>query len=131
MNTIRETAKSVNQGESVRNALKRASERRRTEQEITDVTFGLEVSEPEFSKNYSNDPIYSPKAEAVRDLEKSILVLKLALLRLDALIGGVSPKNPVKNILLEKRIQVHDIIDSLIREKIRVASSENYPLLTH
>lgn len=129
VSTLRETAKAVKHGEGVRDALKKASKKWTMEEEITEVSFGIETSEPDFAKSYSHEPAYNPKSEAIRDLDKSILVLKLALLRLDALIGGVSPKNLIKNVLLEKRILVHDIIDSLIREKIKVASKEDYQFI--
>ena len=130
VNTMRETARSVQEGEEVGIALRKASEKWSRQQDMTDVSIGFEMNGPVFSKIELNEPVYSPKSEAIRDLERSILVLKLALLRLDALIGGVSPKNSVKNVLLAKRIQVHDIIDSLIREKIAISSKEDYQIVT-
>jgi ParB family chromosome partitioning protein len=128
---VRETAKSINQGQNLREAVKNATnepDEFENQNEYNDVPFALEIDESDYPRG-KNDPLYSRKGAAVRDLEKSILVLKLALLRIDGLIGGMPEKDHVKNVLLQKRVQVHDIIDSLIREKIRVSGMETYPVI--
>ncbi len=123
---VRETAKSIKEDQSLRNGTNRVEFENESE---NDVPITLDIEEPNYSRSYRNDPVYSRKGAAVRDLEKSILVLKLALLRIDGLIGAMPPKDHVKNVLLQKRVQIHDIIDSLIKEKIRVSSTENYPVI--
>ena len=64
---------------------------------------------------------------AVRDLEKAALILKLALSRLGTLIDELPEESTVKDLLLEKRLLIHNMIDSLIRSKIKIGGRVAVP----
>jgi len=56
------------------------------------------------------------------------LILKLALSRLGSLIDELPEDSPVKDILLEKRLLIHNMIDSLIKSKIRIGGRVAVPI---
>ncbi|MCL5067607.1 MAG: hypothetical protein M1368_04560 [Thaumarchaeota archaeon] len=70
----------------------------------------------------------SETSQATRDLEKATLILKLALSRLGSLIDELPKDSPVKDILLEKRLLIHNMIDSLIKSKIRIGGRVTVPI---
>lgn len=121
---VRETTKSIKRGESVEEATRRVGLRRRMESNDM-LTLEDDVSEPEFMKAIIQDN--SETADAVRDLEKAALILKLALSRLGSLIDELPEDSPIKDLLLEKRLMIHNMIDSLIKSKIKIGGRMPLP----
>jgi ParB family chromosome partitioning protein len=119
---VRETAKSIKHGDSIITAVKKAGLMRQREE----IGIGLQIdrmedeSEPEFMRALSSIGSDSETIFAVRDLEKAALILKLALSRLGTLIDELPEDSPVKDLLLEKRLLIHNMIDSLIKSKIKI-----------
>ena len=128
---IRETAKSIRNGESINVALRRAELSKRRVGEFYPDTLArneTEFSEPEFIQNLLRAGQETPADSAVKDLDKAILILKLALSRLGTLIDEMPEDNPVKDLLLEKRLSIHNMIDSLIKSKIKIGGRVTLPM---
>lgn len=131
---IRETADSIRRGGDVTSAVQNAEMKRRQKDEAK-LGFELghssgadDLSEPEFIRQGSVDTRTASELAAVLDLEKASLILKLALSRLGTLIDGISEDSPVKDMLLEKRLMIHDMIDSLIKSKIKIGGKVQAPI---
>ncbi|MCL4518821.1 MAG: ParB/RepB/Spo0J family partition protein [Thaumarchaeota archaeon] len=115
---IRESTKSIRKGESVDSAVRKAQLKRQVaEERFSDDT---ESSEPEFMRSLLKSSEEVELGSDVRDLDKAILILKLALSRLGSLIDELPEESRVKDMLLEKRLSIHEMIDSLIKVKIRI-----------
>lgn len=71
-----------------------------------------ETITPEFNLNYL---ARASSIQIVKDLDKAILIFKLMFSRLGHLIDEINVKEIVAEVLLEKRVQVHQIMDSLIK----------------
>ncbi len=54
----------------------------------------------------------------LRVIEKSILTLKLTLSRLGSLVEEISDKSEARDLLLEEKMTIHNMIDSLIKSKV-------------
>ena len=124
---VRETAKSLKQGDDIKSALKYVDEKRRYQKEKikvlkrSDRSFQInDLSEPDFALGLerSLDAQGVSRDTSVRSIEKTILVLKLALSRLAMIIDEMPEDSDVKDMLLEKRLVIHNMIDSLIKSKI-------------
>ena len=116
---IRETAKSIRKGDSVDAAVRKAQLKRQVVQERFSVE-DAELSEPEFMRSLLKSSADIELGSDVRDLDKAILILKLALSRLGSLIDELPEESRVKDLLLEKRLSIHGMIDSLIKVKIKI-----------
>ena len=131
---IRDTAKSVKQGVSIQNAIRQADLKRRMtnhgqlvpDEALVEGILSIgsnnrssdDTSEPDFSKDHR---VLGPSRSAsLRAMEKAILVLKLALSRMGSLIDEMPEDSDVKDMLLEKRLVIHNMIDSLIKSKIKL-----------
>ncbi len=128
---VRESASSIRKGEDVERAIREAQERRRR---VGALSIGAshsqvaeDLSEPEFIRQSPRDHLESQDISAVSELEKASLILRLALSRLGTLIDEISEESPVKELLLEKRLIIHDMIDSLIKSKIKIRSRTQAP----
>ena len=117
---IRETAKSIRRGESVETAVKRVQLKRQTVAEQISIESSDELSEPEFMRGLLKSSEDIELGSDVRDLDKAILILKLALSRLGSLIDELPEESRVKDLLLEKRLSIHGMVDSLIKVKIKI-----------
>ena len=62
----------------------------------------------------------SPLKERYKILERSIIVLKAAMIKLDSLIEEASEDRELRSILFSKRLSLHTMLDSIIRYKLRV-----------
>lgn len=56
----------------------------------------------------------------IRQLENGVLILKLALARLSTLVDNMPRENQVRSMLAEKRFLIHEMIDSLIKVKVKM-----------
>ncbi|MCL5067575.1 MAG: ParB/RepB/Spo0J family partition protein, partial [Thaumarchaeota archaeon] len=117
---IRESAKSIRKGESVDAAVKKVQLKRQVAHERFSMEGSEELSEPEFMRNLLKSSADLELGSDVRDLDKAILILKLALSRLGSLIDELPEESRVKDLLLEKRLSIHGMIDSLIKVKIKI-----------
>ncbi|MDG7000522.1 MAG: ParB/RepB/Spo0J family partition protein [Nitrososphaerota archaeon] len=117
---IRESANSIRKGASVDVAVKRVQLRRQVAQGRFSMQEQQELSQPEFMRNLLKSSEALEFGSDVRDLDKAILILKLALSRLGSLIDELPEESPVKDLLLEKRLSIHGMIDSLIKVKIKI-----------
>ncbi len=125
---IRESTKSINNGEAVDAAVNKAQQRsQKLQQTFRDVE-SEELNEPEFTKNLVRRSTGAGIGTNVRDLDKGILILKLALSRLGSLIDEIPQDSDVKDLILEKRLLIHGMIDSLIKAKIRIAGRTIYQI---
>lgn len=127
---VRQTAKSFKRGETIQSAVKRAGLRRprpSPSQLERDLSRFEDESEPEFMRALSRGDTDTETLYAVRDLEKAALILKLALSRLGTLIDELPDESPVKDLLLEKRLLIHNMIDSLIKSKIKIGGRVAVP----
>ncbi|MGI0081205.1 MAG: ParB/RepB/Spo0J family partition protein [Nitrososphaerales archaeon] len=128
---VRETAKSIKRYETIQTAVKKGGSKHQA-QVGSRVESGLErimdESEPEFMRTLSSLDSDSETVSAIRDLEKAALILRLSLSRLGTLIDELPEESPVKDLLLEKRLIIHNMIDSLIRTKIKIGGRVTSPL---
>ncbi|HZW57875.1 MAG TPA: ParB/RepB/Spo0J family partition protein [Nitrososphaerales archaeon] len=140
---IRDTAKSVKQGVSIQSAIRQADLKRKlahtggqiiSDESLEDIMSisNSDASEPDFVKDQK---VFGPSRSAsLRAIEKAILVLKLALSRMGSLIDEMPEDSEVKDMLLEKRLVIHNMIDSLIKSKIKLGyrvDDETEPAITH
>lgn len=79
---------------------------------------GIREMEPDFVRyakvKESND-------STSRTLEKTILALRICMLRIDSLLSGMeSEGGPVRDFLMEERIAVHSLIDKAVKMKVEM-----------
>ncbi|HKW05016.1 MAG TPA: ParB/RepB/Spo0J family partition protein [Nitrososphaerales archaeon] len=74
-------------------------------------------SQPDFVRDQFRD--YSSFSDSInrKALSKGITGLRIALVRLGLLIDDLPENSDVRELLLEKRLELHGILDSLIRSK--------------
>ena len=64
---------------------------------------------------------------SIQDLEKAILILKLAFSRYNAIIDSVPQDSDVRNLLFGKRAKVRRIIEALQKAKSELSLSSPPP----
>ncbi|HZW56022.1 MAG TPA: ParB/RepB/Spo0J family partition protein [Nitrososphaerales archaeon] len=77
-----------------------------------------EASEPDFAKK----PALNDASKAIskrRELQKAILVYKLTMSRLASLISTLPEDSEVREVLVEHRVLVHNMANSLIHLKVK------------
>ena len=125
---IRESTKSINSGEAVDVALNKAQQRQQKAQQNFQDEDSERLIEPEFTKNLIRRSTGTGVGASIRDLDKGMLILKLALSRLGSLIDEIPEDSEVKDLLLEKLFLIEGMIDSLIKAKIRIAGRTPYQI---
>ena len=81
--------------------------------------FNQEYMEPDFLGIRS-----TPKDSAETDseeLDNGVNILRLALARLTTLVDSLPKDSDVRGMLTEKRFEIHEMIDSLIKTKVKLA----------
>jgi ParB family chromosome partitioning protein len=123
---VRETTKAIKRGEKILVAADAELPKARA---FESRQFSVhDNSEPEFLRPSSSSSSFSLETtadngnyDAVKDIEKASLILRLALSRLGSLIDEMPEENLAKDLLLEKRLAIHNMLDSLIKAKIKIA----------
>lgn len=83
----------------------------------------VDESEPEFTRNFVDREAFTLHNARISCLDNSILTLKIAIARLAQMIDDFPYDDEIKDILFEKRLVVHDVIDSLIKYKMKILST--------
>jgi ParB family chromosome partitioning protein len=118
---VRDTAKAIKKGEQIFSQIPGSAQNFERQGNVHTDEDSDERDEPEFMRLSHYNAMKDETADAVKDLEKATLILKLALSRLGTLIDEMPDESPVKDLLLEKRLAVHNMIDSLIKAKIKIS----------
>jgi len=85
---------------------------------LSDVPFAQDSPEPDFFEIRAGQKDHGqPEFE---QLDNGVLILKLALARLSTLVDNVSEESDVWEMLAEKRFLIHEMIDSLIKTKVKL-----------
>jgi ParB family transcriptional regulator, chromosome partitioning protein len=71
-------------------------------------------------KKLAKKRISAKDAVEKKTLDHSILVLRMAMTRLDSLIDDVKSNNDLKQFLIDQRYAVHQLVDNCIRMKSRI-----------
>ena len=62
----------------------------------------------------------SPLKDRYKIIEKAIVVVRTAMIKIDSLIEESSKDDEVRELLFSKRLALHSILDSLIKYKLRI-----------
>ena len=118
-NEVRHTVRSIKEKMSVSSNLTR--ERNHENSVATD-----ELSETDFDKELRSDLSFMNSDDA-RVLLKAITAVRVALVKLGSLIDEQPTEIQTREILAQKRLELHDVLDSLIKSKLKLKDTfENY-----
>jgi ParB family chromosome partitioning protein len=115
---VRETIKSIKKEKNLGST---SSKREEDFEELTEVRNEghQNIAYPEFMRGLQlTDDSFANND--LKYIEKTVLILRLALSRLGTLIDEVPEDSQVKELLLEKRLLIHNAIDSLIKSRIKI-----------
>ena len=120
---VRKTAKLVKKGLSVEEAAIEAEIETRLENSDG---FRGGSSEPDFvrTKSTLGNGFHSSE-ECSKEVAKAHMIVKLAMIRLGLLVDQLPEGCQAKEIILEKRFAIHTVLDSLIRARMELESSNN------
>lgn len=119
VSAVREVTHSVKAGQRWQLAVNavRMSRSRSTPKLLSEIRLGEEIEEADFTISTGRKD--SSSREVVQ-LDNGILILKLALARISTLVDNLSEESDVWEMLAEKRFQIHGMIDSLIKAKVKI-----------
>jgi hypothetical protein len=80
--------------------------------------------DPRYTEPDFLDTPSTPKDSTQMDfeeLENGVNILRLALARLTTLVDSLPQDSDVRGMLTEKRFEIHEMIDSLIKSKVKIS----------
>jgi ParB family chromosome partitioning protein len=124
---VREAARSIKAEEE--QVLSAIGEKKKQESVSKSSVLDLkDASEPEFIRGLGKNDLFPGEENAIRDLDKAGLILRLALSRFGLLIDEIPDDSPIKDVLLEQRLTIHNMIDALIKSKIKIGGNGRIPI---